>query len=75
MIIQRKTLVTLQVLYWMPDYNNILQEFIWQTMDVVPELPRIHKFLNFWHDEIDAVISEIRLADSDKSWNDYRRVI
>ncbi len=75
MIIQRKTLVTLQVLYWMPDYNNILQEFIWQTMDVVPELPRIHKFLNFWHDEIDAVISEVRLADSDKSWNDYRRVI
>ena len=75
MIIQRKTLVTLQVLYWMPDYNNILQEFIWQTMDVVPELPRIHKFLNFWHDEIDAVISEVRLADSDKSWNNYRRVI
>ena len=60
----RKRLVTLNILYWMPDYNNILQQFIWQTKDIVPEYPRVHKFLNFWHKEIDAVIAEVQIVDS-----------
>ena len=64
MIIKRKSIVTLNILYWMPDHKNILQEFIWQTKDVKPEYPRVHKFLNFWHDNIDAVISEVRVADA-----------
>ena len=46
----------------MPDYNNILQEFIWQTDDYIPKLPRVHKFLNFWYKEIDAVISEVYVS-------------
>ena len=64
MIILRNTIVTLNVLYWMPDYTHILQEFIWQTVDVRPEYPRVHKFLNYWHDNIEAVISEVNIADN-----------
>jgi len=66
MIRIRNTIVTLSVLYWMPDYNHILQEFIWQTADVRPEYPRVHRFLNYWHDNIESVISEIYIADSYK---------
>jgi len=66
MIRIRNTIVTLRVLYWMPDYKHILQEFIWQTADVRPEYPRVHRFLNYWHDNIEAVISEIYIADSYK---------
>ena len=47
--------------YSMPDYQNVLQQFIWQTDDVRPEYPRVHKFLNYWHDNIDAVIEEIEI--------------
>ena len=61
-IIKKKRLITVNVNYWMPDYNNILQEFIWQTDDYIPKLPRVHKFLNFWHKEIDAVISEVYVS-------------
>ena len=61
MIILKNTIVTVNVLYWMPDYQNILQQFIWQTDDVRPEYPRVHKFLNYWHDNIDAVIEEIEI--------------
>ena len=68
-----KKLVTLNVLYWMPDYENILQQFTWQTKDIVPEYPRVHKFLNYWHKEIDAVIAEIQIAHSDS--NQYRPII
>ena len=64
MIILRNTIVTINVLYWMPDYTHILQEFIWQTADVRPEYPRVHRFLNYWHDNIEAVISEVKIADN-----------
>tara|TARA_R110002074_G_scaffold320313_1_gene490720 strand:- start:1368 stop:1607 length:240 start_codon:yes stop_codon:yes gene_type:complete len=67
MIIKKKRLVTVDILYWIPDYHHILQEFIWQTDDLVPEMPRVHKFLNFWYENIDAVISEIRVMDGDES--------
>jgi uncharacterized protein Usg len=67
MIIKKKRLVTVDILYWIPDYRHILQEFIWQTDDLVPEMPRVHKFLNFWYENIDAVISEIRVMDGDES--------
>ena len=64
MIIRKKSLVPVDILYWMPDYENILQQFIWQTKDVVPDIPRVHKFLNYWNDNIDAVISEVKVADA-----------
>ena len=64
MIILRNTIVTINVLYWMPDYTHILQEFIWQTADISPEYPRVHRFLNYWHDNIEAVISEVNIADN-----------
>ena len=64
MIIRKKSLVTVDILYWMPDYENILQQFIWQTKDVVPDIPRVHKFLNYWNNNIDAIMSEVKVADA-----------
>ena len=61
MLLVRNTIVTLNVLYWMPDCEHILQQFVWQTTDVRPEYPRVHKFLNYWHDNIEAVIEEIEI--------------
>jgi uncharacterized protein Usg len=72
----KKVLATVDVLYWMPDYQDILQQFVWQTADIRPEYPRIHKFLNYWKYNIDAVIAEVKISDSemarirrvDKEW-------
>ena len=47
MLILRKNLVTVDILYYIPEHT-ILQEFIWQTDDLVPDIPRVHKFLNYW---------------------------
>ena len=65
-IIRNKTLVTLNVYYWMPDYDNILQQFVWQTMDVKPKYPRINKFLDYWHNNIEAIVSEIQKCESER---------
>ena len=62
MILRVKKLVTLNVYYFMPDHRNILQNFIWSTEDFVPEIPRIHKFLNYWKENIPAVIQEVSVA-------------
>jgi uncharacterized protein Usg len=55
----------------MPDYHNILQEFIWQTEDIEPEYPKVNNFLNYWRANIDAVIAEVQIASNS---DDQRRV-
>ena len=72
MIIREKVIATVDILYWMPDYENILQQFMWQTTDSNPEYPRIHEFLNFWKDNIDAVIAEVSIADTPMRRRRYR---
>ena len=67
LLIKRRTLITLNIFYWMPDYENILQQLIWQTMDVKPKYPRVHKFLDYWHNSIDAKLSEVIIYDSERS--------
>ena len=55
-------LATAEVVYYLPDHPSLLQSFIWQTLDLAPQYPRLHRFLNFWRREIDAVIHSVQLA-------------
>lgn len=66
-IIKRKILVTLNVYYWLPDYQNILQQFVWQTLDTKPKYPRVHKFLNYWHNNIDAIVNEVQICENERN--------
>ena len=52
-------LTTTEVIYYMPDHPDLLQRFLWQTLDLPPEFPRVHKFLVFWRREIQAVIHSV----------------
>jgi|LUMW01.1.fsa_nt_gb uncharacterized protein Usg len=67
LVLRKKILTTVNVLYYRPQYNTLIQEFIWQTMDRQPHYPRIHKFLNFWHKEINTVIKEVIIMNSESS--------
>jgi uncharacterized protein Usg len=58
-------LTTAEVLYYMPDHPKLIQSFVWQTLDLAPDYPRIVKFLDFWKREIDAVIHTIRIAGAE----------
>lgn len=66
-MIRVKQLVLVDVLYYRPG-SQILNEFLWETDDVLPELLRVHKFLNYWRHHIDAVISEVRIATRSGDW-------
>lgn len=57
-----RRLTTAEIIYYMPDHPALLQEFLWQTLDQAPDFPRIHRFLNFWRREIDAVIHSVTVS-------------
>ena len=62
-----KKLITIDVFYYIPK-TLILNEFLWQLEDVVPEIPRVHQFLNYWKNNIDAKISEVLICHSKNEW-------
>jgi uncharacterized protein Usg len=59
-----RLLTTAEVLYYMPDYPDLLQSFLWQTLDEAPDFPRIQKFLAFWRREINAVIHSVAISSA-----------
>lgn len=73
MLIHPERLTTIQVLYWRPDYKSLLQEFLWQTMDLPPDFPRMMRFLKHWHLHIQAAIHRINLGFEGRDRR-YRRV-
>lgn len=58
-------LATAEVIYYLPDHPSLLQSFVWQTLDLAPRYPRIHRFLEFWRREIDAVIHSVQVASGE----------
>lgn len=77
-LIRKKELVNVQVLYYIPDYDSLLNEFFFQFEDYVPDIPRVHKFLNFWKENIEAVIKEVRICSSNNAFINskfYERII
>jgi uncharacterized protein Usg len=60
-----RRIATVHIYYYIPDYNSLLQEFLWQTEDLIPEFPRVHKFLWHWKNNIHATIQEINLTYMD----------
>jgi uncharacterized protein Usg len=62
LILPRRELVIVTIIYHMPAHPVLLQEFLWQTTDYVPDLPRVHRFLNFWQREIEAAVRQVQVC-------------
>jgi uncharacterized protein Usg len=74
MWIANTQIVTVNVIYYRPDYTHLLQEFVWSTEDQVPELYKVHKFLWHWKHNIHAVIKEIMLGVNNRPFQTYASV-
>jgi uncharacterized protein Usg len=57
------SLTTVEVLYRLPDYRNIIQSFMWQEYDQAPIFPRLKNFLDYWTKNIEGPIYKVRLAN------------
>lgn len=69
------SLTTAEILYHMPDHMNLLQSYIWQDYDRVPELPKLRKFLDFWTENLDGPLHSVRYSAKKLiSPNEWRHV-
>jgi uncharacterized protein Usg len=57
-----RRLTTAEILYHMPDHPDLLQSYLWQDYDLVPNLPVLRKFLGFWERELDGKLHSVRVA-------------
>jgi uncharacterized protein Usg len=77
-ILKRKELILVGVIYYLPDYQSLLNEFYCQFDDFVPDIPRVHEFLNYWKNNIEAPIKEVKISVSNTNQlinTDFYRVI
>ena len=61
-ILKRKEIVLVGITYYMPDYQHLLNEFYCQFDDVIPDIPRVHKFLKYWKNNIHAVVKTVEVS-------------
>jgi len=71
----RNDLTTVKVIYYLPDYDHILQEFVFQQYDIVPEYPKLDKFVKFWRINIEARIHRIDFSSALSEYKFVEKVI
>ena len=54
-------LTTAEILYHLPDHPRLLQSYIWQDFDMAPRFPVLHKFLDFWEENLDGKLHSVRI--------------
>jgi uncharacterized protein Usg len=58
-------LTTAHIFYRMPDHPSLLQEYIWQDLDLAPRFPVLNKFLRFWEDNLDGQLHSVKVAHAE----------
>jgi len=55
-------LTTADILYHRPDHPGLLQNFVWQQLDLAPRFPELKKFLTFWEENIEGPLHTVTVA-------------
>ncbi|WP_420963912.1 usg protein [Brucella sp. IR073] len=68
-------LTTAHILYRIPDFESVLQTYVWQDYDLAPDFPEMHKFLHFWQSRLDGPLHSVRYCHQRLIGpNEWRRV-
>lgn len=55
-------LTTAEMIYRMPDHQNVLNTFLWQEYDLAPDYPKLFEFIEFWQRELDGPLHCVRFT-------------
>lgn len=58
-------LSTAEILYHLPDHPGVLQSFVWQQYDYPPAYPRLHTFIDYWRQNIEAKLHTVSVGSLD----------
>ncbi len=50
-----------EILYHLPDHPGLIQSYVWQDYDIAPRFPVLHRFLDFWRDNLDGKLHSVRV--------------
>ena len=57
-------LTTAHILYRIPDFESVLQTYVWQDYDLAPDHPKLFEFIEFWQREIEGPLHSVRVASA-----------
>jgi uncharacterized protein Usg len=57
-------LTTAEILYRRPDHPSLLQEYIWQELDIAPRFPVLTRFLCFWERNLEGRLYAVTVASA-----------
>jgi uncharacterized protein Usg len=60
--LQDYRLTTAEVLYQIPEYPDLLQSYLWQSLDRVPDFPKLNDFLSDWEKSLDGKLHSVRIG-------------
>ena len=55
-------LTTAEILYRTPDNPERLQTYVWQSLDRIPDFPKLNEFLAFWESKLEGKLHTVRVA-------------
>ena len=58
-------LLTAEITYHMPDHPKLLQVYLWQEFDFLPDYPELVKFLNFWQTNLDGKLHSVIVSSTE----------
>ena len=58
-------LTTAEILYHMPDHPSLLQSYVWQALDLAPDLPMLKRFLAFWQKRLDGRLHSVTVCSAE----------
>jgi uncharacterized protein Usg len=58
-------LTTAEILYRLPDHPALLQSYVWQELDLIPDFPALKKFLDFWEKKLEGKLYSVKVCHAD----------
>jgi len=55
-------LTTAEILYQIPEFPDLLQSYLWQSLDRVPDFPKLNDFLSAWEKDIEGKLHSVRIG-------------
>jgi len=56
-------LATAEIIYHLPDYPEILQSYVWQEYDQLPDFPELKRFLDFWESNLEGKLHSVTVTN------------
>ena len=62
LILKGYRMLTVEILYHLPDYPTLLQSFVRQHLVIAPRYPVLGRFLDFWNSNLEGQIHSVTVG-------------